>query len=127
MKSEEDEENEEDEDIEDEIIKDPHIISIDSKAKPATVLYMELTSGEIRTAALSMIRPIRKGLPNRPHVLFDSAPTILVMDCCLFPKWSPRKVGKPKKNLQPPRRKVIKKKLQLTLEKRIKNSTCFVI
>ena len=42
MKSEEDEENEEDEDIEDEIIKDPHIISIDSKAKPATVLYMEI-------------------------------------------------------------------------------------
>jgi hypothetical protein len=42
MKSEEDEENEEDEDIEDEIIKDPHIISIDSKAKPATVKYMEI-------------------------------------------------------------------------------------
>ncbi len=64
MKSEEDEENEEDEDIEDEIIKDPHIISIDSKAKPETVKYMEIDFRRDKDGGIVYDTTDTKGVAN---------------------------------------------------------------
>ena len=74
MKSEEDEENEEDEDIEDEIIKDPHIISIDSKTKPATVLYMEIDFRRDKDGSIVYDTADTKGVakPNSCIVRFCS-------------------------------------------------------